>query len=164
MTYWPDGQVNTITDPNSQKTTRTYDVFGRLYVETRPDGGTTTYTYLNQLTVFGTPLLYNSIVTSVDGSRSITKNEFFDGSGFTYSVQQTPSDCASGVTAVDTQKDSAGRPYKTSLPYCVWDTPQWTTTTYDIAGRVSTVTKPDGKLYTYTYGNYLTYEHWHLDS
>ncbi len=36
--------------------------------------------------------------------------------------------------------------------------PSGHTTTYDIAGRVSTVTKPDGKLYTYTYGNYLTYE------
>jgi RHS repeat-associated protein len=163
MAYWPDGQVWTTKDANQQTTTRSYDAFGRLQQESRPDGGSTTYSYLNKGSDPVTNIagaFYNTTTTTVDASRSITKTEYIDGSGFTYWIQST-SDCSQG-TVVQSQKDSAGRPYKTSNPFCSGssDTIGWTTTLYDEAGRVKTVTRPDNKAYLSNY----THSGWYLQT
>jgi RHS repeat-associated protein len=42
------------------------------------------------------------------------------------------------------QFDSAGRPYRQSVPYFINDAPAWTVTTYDAYNRPITITAPDG--------------------
>jgi RHS repeat-associated protein len=148
-TYNADGLITSVTDPNGNVTRTTYDVFGRPVKEARPDGGSTEYTYL----AYGNPNLQrNRVVTWVDASHYTWKEDWFDGSGFTYQ-ERISSDCPTDFySIVDNIKDAAGKPSQVSLPYCPGATRHLSTTTYDPAGRIRQVTTPDGKTTTYGYG------------
>ncbi len=149
--YNDDGAITSFTDLNGNTTNTTYDVFWRKLQETRPDGGTTTYSYVNYGNPGGYPNgQYMGTVTTVASGRTAFHNEFFDGSGFKFQTVKSGA-CAGGVFT-EVQRDAAGRPWKTSLPHCSGATPAWTTTTYDEMSRVATVTTPDNKTTSYMYG------------
>lgn len=172
--YDDAGLPTSFTDANGQVSTTYYDGFGRKLVEYRADGGQTDYAYglryihspscwfppcadsvvigrYERSTAMLEPpsmsLPYGKVVVSVDN---------FDGSGMKYETQR-PGSCSgsgsAGSVIVTTLKDAAGRPNRTSLPYCAGTVPVWTTTTYDSAGRISTITTPDGSTVTRSYGS-----------
>jgi RHS repeat-associated protein len=166
--YNDDGLVTSATNANNHVTTTEYDSFGRKSKETRPDGGDTIYSYVG----FGDPYAqYTQTTTRADnsiGPQILWKREYFDGSGFKYRVMSN-SDCGSDKVSVwhgpygwsyrfaivETQKDYAGRPYKSSQPYCSGDAPVWATTLYDDAGRkayIQTPDTPNNKQISFTYG------------
>src|SRR5262249_7820273 len=157
LTYYADGLLKTSTDPNNDAvnpklpTTFLYDAYGRPQSETRPDGGSTTYSYFN----FGTPTTQysQSQTTTVDSSHSSTSKRYFDGIGFVTRESKT------GDTAdvcVDRQKDAAGRLLKVSKPYLCSQSPTlWTTYTYDDTNHISrlkSVASPDGMTTNYSFG------------
>ncbi len=144
-TYYADGNVKTLKDVNGQVVTITYDVFGRKRTESGPGSQYTEYEYRN----YGDPNRQcNRVAKWVDATRSLWKEEYFDGTGFKYGITSS-GDCASVWVVVDHQKDAAGRPYRTSQPYCYGGTPVWTRTDYDAAGRVASITTPDAKVTQY---------------
>jgi RHS repeat-associated protein len=153
-TYTPDGLVATSTDLNGNVTVFAYDELGRIRTETRPDGGTTRYSYV----AWGDPAQQHTRVeTKVDG-RFLYRYEYFDGLGLKYLVL-TSADCPviagfpAGLAAVETQKDAAGRAYRTSQRFCYGTAePTFTTTLYDEQGRMKSVLTPDGKTSSYAYG------------
>ncbi len=65
--YWPAGQMKTMTDPHADVWSWTYDVLGRLISSSDPDRGTTTSAYndANQLTST-TDVLGNTLVYTYD--------------------------------------------------------------------------------------------------
>jgi len=172
--YTPDGLISTFTDQNGAVTRTEYDVLGRITKETRPDGGITTYGYATVAQAGSMPAsvpndklepqpyqrTINRVLVDSVNNRWITTLEFYDGSGFVYRRETTGDDGKSVCRTM--QKDAAGRNAVTSLPFYCGATPVWTTTTYDKAGRISTVTAPDGTQTTYGYGgNYETVKDQH---
>ncbi len=149
--YNDAGLIWSLTDLNGNVTTTTYDAFWRKLREARPNGGATDYAYENYGNAAGYPSgQHIRTTTTIDASRSATREEFFDGAGFTFQTVTT-GNCPTGVFS-EVQRDVAGRPWKTSLPHCELETPAWTTTAYDVMSRVASVTTPDGKATTYGYG------------
>ena len=57
---------------------------------------------------------------------------------------------------VDTEYDALGRVERQSTPYMNGETQYWTIFEYDILGRVTAVTAPDGTITTTTYDGYKT--------
>ena len=148
-TYYGDGNVWTTTDANDNTVTFTYDVFGRKQTESGPGTRYKEWSYLE----YGNPNAQrNREVTWVDASRTLWRDEYFDGVGFKYVVTRS-GDCATWVVE-NVEKDENGRPARTTKPYCYGTTPTWTYTTYDLAGRVSSVAmqSPDRAWHTTTYG------------
>jgi YD repeat-containing protein len=145
-TYTADGLVASSTDPNNETTTIAYDRVGRKVLESRPDGGTTAYAYVN----YGDPnTQYNIVTTKVDAARGAYRKEFFDGASFVYHVEATGD---SGAVCINKLKDNDGRVAAVSVPHYCGGPDVWTTTTYDAAGRRHSVTTPDGRTTTYAYG------------
>jgi YD repeat-containing protein len=65
----------------------------------------------------------------------------YDGLGRNIKSQSVDS---SGDVFVESQFDAFGRPWKTSNPYRVNETPVWTTNVYDEASRIKEIITPDG--------------------
>jgi RHS repeat-associated protein len=151
-TYDDDGLVRSVRDVNNNTTWTTYDVFGRVEVVTRPDGGTTTHYYVS----YGNPSAqYNEVVTKVDATRWTWVAEYFDGSGFKYFVTRD-GDCPSSnpsarYVTITTEKDFAGRPARVSQPFCQGGPTAVTETLFDDAGRPSVTSLPDGQTIEFAY-------------
>ena len=141
------GKLKKLIPPHPQGTSYsinyTYDVFGRKIREDRPDGGWTSYTYVN----LGIPASqYVERIEHIIGGSSpldhIT-NTYFDGLGRTYWVASTGPDGKSIIT--ETQFDQMGRVLRKSNPYFVGiDSRVFTTLTYDGLSRVIDTLTPDG--------------------
>ena len=139
-TYDTAGLPLTVTDPNGQVTSTIYDVFGRKTRETRPDDGTTDYSYVD----YGSGSQHNLtvVMTSTSGA-SISKMDYFDGSGF---VGRSVTDGDDGKVCRETFKDQAGRLSGVSDPHpCRRPVKSRTDFTYDDAGRIATKTASDGR-------------------
>jgi RHS repeat-associated protein len=141
----------TVTDPNGNVTTESYDAVGRLTSVTKPIGqasGDATYQY--SYTVTGTsPPTVTTQTLREDGSYA-TKVSIYDGMGQLRQVQQSTADNEPGRVVSDTFYDSHGWTVKASAPY--YDksispsttllvtsdvtVPSQTRTTYDGQGRV----------------------------
>lgn len=136
-------------DANAKVTTTFYnDSMSRPTLITRPDGGTTTYSYND------TPgNRYVEKQVKQDATRNQTNRQYLDGlgqtiRGYTYDgVGTTP------WIAVATEYDALGRVYRVSNPYRtgtnslsepVNPSSVWTTTAYDPFNRVASVTMADG--------------------
>jgi RHS repeat-associated protein len=141
----------TVTDENGRQSSNSYDAASlRTLVSTLPTGGHTNYSY-------------------DDGAMSITRTAYLsagEGGGIAEQnvkllngLGEIRTEKALGVSGVwdlvDTVYDNMGRPSQQTLPYRSGDTPQWTTTSYDILGRVISVTTPDGTV-TETFYNEAT--------
>ncbi|PYU00232.1 MAG: hypothetical protein DMG38_09035 [Acidobacteria bacterium] len=137
------GLILTSTDPNSVKTTFTYDSMGRPLSMVPGSNPGTQYTYNDSGSwsvqvcspVQGTSTACQKAI--LDGLGRPTTNQFLDGSGTLYS-------------ASDTQYDQLGRAYKTSNPYTT-SASYWTQTTFDPLGRVTKTTLPDNSASTASY-------------
>jgi RHS repeat-associated protein len=145
------GLMTSLTDPNGQTTSYSYDSINRLSTITAPTGGaTTTYDYGS------TPgNLYMRTRSSIESSRVTDTYQFFDGLG--RACRSFANEGSTYVTS-DTQYDSMGRSWRVSNPYrttslsaTVNPDGYWTTNGYDYLGRVTTVTTPDSAVVTSDY-------------
>jgi RHS repeat-associated protein len=141
------GKLTQIVLPHLQGTsysiTYQYDPFGKKTLESRPDGGWTSYQYLN----FGNPN-YSQHVEKVEhtvggvGPIDHYTLNYFDGLGRTYWLSSAGPD---GKWIVrETWYDTLKRVSRRSNPYYYSiDTPYFTTFTYDGLSRVTDVEIPD---------------------
>ena len=154
MRYYPDGQIESVTDANGNVVKFEYDVFGRIQRETRPDEGTTSYTYDS----WGDPnTQWSRVCVALNPNQTTCTERYFDGAGFAY--RETSSGSGAQSVSVTHCKDVAGRSAASSVPYfganvvnCGDPSTSWTTVTYDGASRVSSVTKPDATVTHLSYG------------
>ena len=116
--------------------------------------------YAPVTTPFGIILTNNDVLTATDQAtpddsvlRSWTKTD-----GFGRAVEAWSKD-PQGDVKVATIYDALGRAQQVSNPYrpSLGETPNYTTTAYDLAGRVTTVTTPDSAIVATSYsGNTVT--------
>ena len=147
------GGMTSLTGPNGLTTQWQYDGFGRKVKEIRADGTQTKWDYLYCNGINGgttpcpslatyviqvTPLASDGVTASGPWSKS-----YYDSLQREIKSETVGFDGTS-VIAKDTQYDSLGRVYRTSLPYYANQTPQWSTVTYDSLSRVLITTAPDG--------------------
>jgi RHS repeat-associated protein len=144
------GVVLSTTDANLQTTTFSYrdgqnvpDPMGRLRKVTKPDGGWTKYDFSD---VFGN--LYALTETQQDESHTSRAYTFIDAMG--RERRSLTLEGGNSYFATDTQYDRMGRPWRVSNPYRtqglngdINPSGEWTTNSYDLLGRVKTVTLPD---------------------
>ncbi len=157
------GALFSSTDANDKTTTAQYnDVLDRLTRVDRPDGGRTTYTYVDQHQCG--PYVESRTLIDTSG-RETDGFQFFDGLGRgVRSFSYDPQDTNNPYVTSDTQYDVLGRVQRVSNPYrssgctsAVNPSGRWTTTSYDALGRALTVTTPDNAVVTTSYaGNQVT--------
>jgi len=158
------GSVTLIEDPNSQMTTKSYDLMNRLIQVNYPDGGSTSYCYTDGVTTACPTGNAGSAPFAVVETKAITSsiNEVstatVDGLG-RLSQTQLNSD-PSGTTYALTTYDPVGRKSQVYNPTrcssitsnCDSET-TWgvTTYTYDALNRVTSVAEQDGSVVNTTY-------------
>ena len=141
------GTVASSTDPNSQKTTLTYDLMGRMTQTSLPDGGLKTKCYSD---VSGTSCYSSSkplkVVTTakVTSAISVTDTEVIDGLG--RETQHQLNSDQTGVVYTDTTYDALERKSTVSNPYRSTSDPTYGVTSYeyDALNRVTLAIPPDG--------------------
>ncbi|MDQ1639477.1 MAG: hypothetical protein QOF62_2816, partial [Pyrinomonadaceae bacterium] len=160
---YSSGLPTSTTDANGQTTNYEYnDPLERLTKVNNPDGGRTTYIYVD--THQCGPYVETKTLLDTSG-RETDSYQFFDALGrpkraFSYDNQDT----TNPYLTVDTQYDSMGRAYRVSSPYrssgctaTVNPSGRWTTSGFDALGRVTSVTTPDSAVVTTSYsGNTVT--------
>jgi RHS repeat-associated protein len=156
------GHVTSTTDPNSQSTTNTYDIMGRLTGIAYPDGGSTSYCYTDMggatcSQASGPPY---SVVTerAITASLNKTTTTVFDG--LDRPVQTQLNSDPSGTTYTQTIYDGLGRksqvynPTRCSPPTtnCSTET-TWGYTTYNYDGisRDTSIVEQDGSTVSTSY-------------
>lgn len=152
------GQVQSVKDPNNQTVTMKYDPFGRkIEVVTPQTSGTFTSTieYRNFGQGTGTdPVTKQHVFTS--NALGLLTWTFFDGSGRAITTKST-GPTGSGAIRTDTQYDQRGQVAQTSVPYFEGTgSLLYRTSTYDVLGRVSQVTNPDGTVTTICHNGWET--------
>ncbi len=180
-TYYPDGQLFTITDPVGRVSSRTYDPLGRLATIVDPQG-TTTFSYDQNGNVLSTAVTgigtasatfdsLNRMVTSTNPRGKTTSFGYDLGSNVTsvtsplgFVTQYTYDNVGRQLTAVDPRGTVAGGTPANFTVTTGYDASgnrttvknqlnQTTTYAYDRTGKVSSVTDPRGALLSYNYDN-----------
>src|SRR4029079_15363069 len=143
------GQIKSVTDPNAQTTSSTYDALGRALTTTTPDGlvSTRTYNYGGTFVV-GTQNIQRT--TSGGGlSANLVSKTYFDGLGRTMKTENPGATDGGGslkVLVTETQYDVRGLVTQTSLPYIQGTesvTGRWRLLSYDALGRTIDIHQPD---------------------
>jgi RHS repeat-associated protein len=136
------GQIASITDPNSQKTSYAYDSMCRLTTMTRPDSAQiiqsyndTSHTTSNSQPIQGTSIIKRT--EYLDGLGRTSQTSIFDASSNVYSTTQR-------------EYDGLDRPYNVSNPFTS-SAQYWTETIYDALGRKLKVIFPDSSQTTFAY-------------
>jgi RHS repeat-associated protein len=149
-TYWPDGTVKTRVDGLGKVTSYGADTLGRVASVTDPLNRVTTYTYD----------AVDAVLTTTDPQNQVTTNTYDDAGqlltttysdGVTPKVTRTYTGAGLAATTVDgsgtttSAYDSLGRLTSQSMAG------QTVGYGYDLAGRVTTLTYPNGKNVTRAY-------------
>jgi RHS repeat-associated protein len=131
------GKATAETDANGLTLSRGYDALGRLVRETRPDGGWEERQYLS----WGSASAQRVRVVQSDGTADgLWADEYFDGMQRVYKRVRE-----GGATQLVVYSDGSQRVWKESFWYDpLLETPRYQVFSYDGAGRVRTVTNPDG--------------------
>ncbi len=157
------GVVTSITDSNSQITTKNYDILARPTSVSYPDGGSTTdcYTDMGGATCTQSGAPYQVVVTkAITSSLNKTSTVVFDGLG-RVSQTQLNSDTPS-TTYTLTTYDALGRksqvynptrcsPITTNCGETTWG---YTTTNYDPLSRVTSVVEQDTSAVSTNYASF----------
>ena len=144
------GVITSRTDANGQVTTLAYDNLRRPVSETAPDGGITKYERFD----LGSPSLQRTRKSVyVGGTPSLAASwvwvdSYHDGLGRNWKEVRS-----SGATRQWVFSDGGSRVWKESAPYGAGETAQYEVYAYDGAGRLRTVTHPDGTKREWTYGD-----------
>lgn len=135
-------QLASITDPNNQVISYTYDSMLRQLSVTRPDNSQITTVYNDTGKTLTT-------TEPIDSTHSRVKVGAFDGLGRISTT--TVEDASSNVYSISqTQYDPAGRPYKQSNPYT--SSPQyWVTNQFDGLERTTKTILQDSSQTSYSY-------------
>jgi RHS repeat-associated protein len=130
---------------NGYTTSFAHDALGRPVQKTLPDGSRIQYSYL----AWGDPNNQRTRETAADGSADgLWQETYQDGLGREWRT------CAKGGYCRDTlYSDASSRGWKQSLAYGPGETPVYAVKAYDGAGRLRTVTNPDGTYAENVYGN-----------
>ena len=149
------------TGPNGLTTTWSYDTFGRVTQENRPDGTKTVYTYINCATsgtcISGAAIAQSAVTYAPGGSTIIspTTTSYYNSLSRKIAVTTQGFDGSTIITTI--QYDTNGRVSQTSRPYFQsGGTPHLTVNTYDTIGRVTQVSLPNGGTLTYAYHGLTT--------
>ena len=149
--YCNGGVLASITDPNGQETTFSYDStnhFWRLAGIGYPDGGGETINYTDKQ---GGPFtVADSRLVSSGVNHTVTQT--LDGLGRV--IESVDGQACNGASStVVTAYDGVGRVYTVTNPYCTKSDPTYGLTTYryDALNRVTSVEAPDGSTTSTTY-------------
>ena len=136
------GVLTSATDIDGQVTTTSYDTLGRRYQQKRPDGSTTTETYVN----WGNAATQYQLDSVTDGTADgLTTKTYVDGSAREYKVVREPD-----VTVL-TYYNAQGLKSAVTNPFTTGQSPVYTTYSYDALGRVTAVTHPNNVSMTMSY-------------
>jgi YD repeat-containing protein len=152
------GQVMTVTDPNGQVVSSTYDAMGRVLTTTVPG----TPTNLVTTTTYPSPVEYGQIgvqkiTTSTSGAglpAALVSRVFFDGVGRTIATEKT----GTGATTIRAEQtyDVRGLVRTKTIPFITGQTGvPLTTYRYNAVGRVDQITHPDSSVTKVCYANWL---------
>lgn len=151
------GLVTSVTDPNSQITSKQYDIMGRLTQVGYPDGGSMSYCYTDMggstCTKSGPP--YAVVTTQpISSLQAKISTSAFDGLGRLFQ-NQLNSD-PSGTDYVDTTYDGLGREATVRNPHRTAPSPTdgITIYSYDALGRLTSETEPDSSQILTSYASY----------
>jgi RHS repeat-associated protein len=147
------GVMTSQTGPNGLTTTWTYDGMGRKIMETRPDGTVTEINYRWASTA--APAAPTGSVTSylieTEASGAPPSLAFYDNMGraiYAFGINGGDFDGNPKIVGTQTQYDSYGRAYWTSLPFYYGNTPVMAAevTHYDILNRPLTQINADEEI------------------
>lgn len=155
------GTATSLTGPNNLTTTWAYDGFGRTVREARADGTETTWSYdlcAGQCPAGAVYLVeQRQIVTATGFDYAARSKVYFDKLDRELRSESEGFD-GTPVNA-DTLFNALGQVTQTSRPYFQGTAAQdiqWTTATYDDAGRPDTTTAPDGGISSVAYAGLTT--------
>lgn len=136
------GQTATSTDENGQQTVYTNDTYGRPLTITRPDKTVITYSYNDVAETSSVSIPISGALARVQQTTTDTLGRptvatLMDATGTKYSTASTYYDNFNRVLA-STTPNNGGTLYETKRQY-------------DVLGRLTTLTAPDGAVTTYTY-------------
>ena len=146
------GVVLSTTDPNNLVTNFTYDMMGRIASAqpvTTPTTPAMTYIYHDYDNSSSFTNWTAQVCAPVQGSNTACQKTILDSQGRPV-TQQTLDGNSTLYSASDTQYDVFGRAYKTSNPY-TGTASYWTSSQFDVLGRVITATLPDNSATGYSY-------------
>jgi RHS repeat-associated protein len=134
------------TDPNGIATSWQYDSFGRRTRENRPDLTATTWSYNDCATIGSCQGSNNKMVvieTALDAASSVITDRWVYTDSFDRPMITSARTLSGAYNRIAREYDALGRVRRESAP-CWWSacTPVfWTTLTYDLASRVTALTR-----------------------
>src|SRR5690606_37803397 len=129
----------TVTDPDGFTITYAYDGFGRVITESNNNGLQNTFEYKSSLGVGYWPALARYVITNTSNTGTYHYS-FYDELGRL--VREATKGFGGQVILSDKEYNYFGQLYRETKPYFEGGTPQNTTYTYDIRGRLTQANRP----------------------
>ncbi|MDE0373594.1 MAG: FG-GAP-like repeat-containing protein, partial [Rhodospirillales bacterium] len=141
------GVVTKRTDPNNAATSWSYDGFGRVTMETRPDGSKseTVRAWCTAATCPKDGVMKVLVKTDGAPAEAIVYDRLGRETLRAQAAWTADTATSAGVAVIDTEYDSLGRVKRRSRPYLSGGTAVWFQYTYDQLGRVRTETAPGNR-------------------
>jgi len=134
------GATASLTGPNALTTQWSYDWLGRMTLETRADGTTTSWTYTRCVDNPGGCPTYGAYLVTETSTGAPTKTVYLDS--LNREIRSEVQGFDGTAARKDTQYDTLRRVAQISKPYYAGQTIYWATFAYDVAGRVTDAVEP----------------------